>query len=131
MESLSQCLFQLSSNGDFNYLPRYEKLAITHLMFVVYLLLLARTDAPTPSVQLLFEAFNKFSKASGLAANLDKSEFYFGGIGEEEKSSLQEILGMVRGTIPFKYLGAPLSSKKLSIAQCNPLVEKVTAKINA
>ncbi|XP_021731524.1 uncharacterized protein LOC110698412 [Chenopodium quinoa] len=33
------------------------------------------------------------------------------------------------GSIPFRYLGVPLSSKKLTVAQCSPLVEKVTAQI--
>ncbi|XP_019239266.1 PREDICTED: uncharacterized protein LOC109219285 [Nicotiana attenuata] len=32
-------------------------------------------------------------------------------------------------TLPFKYLGVPLSSRKLSIHQCLPLVERITNRI--
>lgn len=42
---------------------------------------------------------------------------------------LQTALGLSLGTIPFRYLGVPLSSKKLSVYQCKPLVDKVTARI--
>lgn len=43
---------------------------------------------------------------------------------------MRDMLGVVEGSIPFRYLGVPLSSKKFTISQCKPLVEKVTAKIN-
>lgn len=42
----------------------------------------------------------------------------------------QEILGQLgyqEGELPFKYLGVPLSSKKLFVAQCLPIVEKISA----
>ncbi|XP_021721357.1 uncharacterized protein LOC110688913 [Chenopodium quinoa] len=39
-------------------------------------------------------------------------------------TELRELLGVSQGTIPFRYLGVPFSSKKLTIAQCRPLVEK-------
>lgn len=64
-----------------------------------------------------------------LSANLDKSEVYFGGVSADIQKELRELLGVSQGTIPFRYLGVPLSSKKLTIAQCRPLVEKVTARI--
>lgn len=41
----------------------------------------------------------------------------------------QEILGQLgyqEGELPFKYLGVPLSSKKLFLAQCLPIVEKIS-----
>lgn len=79
------------------------------------------------SIQLLFQAFQKFSKASGLSANLDKSDVYFGGIHEHEQVLLQSVLGVSKGTLPFRYLGVPLSSKKLIVSQCKPLVERITA----
>lgn len=37
---------------------------------------------------------------------------------------------MSRGDLPFKYLGVPLSSKNLSIAQCEPLIRKIMARID-
>lgn len=33
------------------------------------------------------------------------------------------------GKLPFKYLGVPLSSRKLTIYQCEPLVDRTVSKI--
>ncbi|XP_021774063.1 uncharacterized protein LOC110738014 [Chenopodium quinoa] len=129
MEYLSRCLCELGRVPDFNYHPRCERLAITHLMFADDLLMFSRAD--NCSVKLLFCAFQKFSQASGLVANLSKSEVYFGGITQAEQDTLLSELGMATGTIPFKYLGVPLSSKKLTIQQCKPLVNKITSRIKS
>ncbi|XP_021765919.1 uncharacterized protein LOC110730423 [Chenopodium quinoa] len=127
MEYLSRCLDELRLTPDFNFHPRCEKLNLTHMMFADDLLMFSRADSV--SVNLLFQAFLKFSGASGLSANLDKSEVYFGGVSIDVQAELKDLLGVSQGSIPFRYLGIPLSSKKLIIAQCRPLVEKVTARI--
>ncbi|XP_021733008.1 uncharacterized protein LOC110699800 [Chenopodium quinoa] len=127
MEYLSRCLDELRLSPDFNFHPRCEKLNLTHMMFADDLLMFSRADSV--SVKLLFQAFSKFSGASGLSANLDKSEVYFGGVSIDVQKELRELFGVSQGTIPFRYLGVPLSSKKLTNAQCRPLVERVTARI--
>ncbi|XP_021714658.1 uncharacterized protein LOC110682631 [Chenopodium quinoa] len=119
MEYLSRCLHDLAKIPNFNFHPRCEKLLLTHLMFVDDLLLFSRADEC--SIKLLFQAFQKFSKASGLVANLSKSEVYFGGITTELQKDFLDCLGMTAGSLPFKYLGVPLSSMKLTIQQCKPL----------
>ncbi|XP_021715257.1 uncharacterized protein LOC110683220, partial [Chenopodium quinoa] len=106
----------MTRDPNFNYHPKCEKLGITHIMFADDLLLFSRGDLI--SVQLLFEAFQKFSSASGLVANLDKSDVYFGGLTDSKQDTLQEALGMNKGSLPFRYLGVPLSAKKLTISQC-------------
>ncbi|XP_057246787.1 uncharacterized protein LOC130589531 [Beta vulgaris subsp. vulgaris] len=101
----------LKHNPDFNFHPRCEKLHITHLMFAGDLLMFPIADHS--SLQLVFEAFSKFSHASGLVANLEKSNLYSAGVTEEEKSGLQLIVQMPMGSFPFKYLGVPLTTRKL------------------
>ncbi|XP_021765407.1 uncharacterized protein LOC110729923 [Chenopodium quinoa] len=99
MEYLSKCLHDLSSNPNFNFHPRCEKLKLTHLMFADDLLLFARADLT--SLDLLMQAFLKFSGAFDLSANLDNSEAYFGGISEDEKALFLHVLGMSAGCLPF------------------------------
>ncbi|XP_047270331.1 uncharacterized protein LOC107874342 [Capsicum annuum] len=81
------------------------------------------------SITLLQHTFQKFSDAPGLQANLDKSPLYVAGVSQEVKSEILHLLGYAEGTLPFKYLGVPLATKKLNISQCLPLDEKITAKI--
>lgn len=38
-------------------------------------------------------------------------------------------LNMIEGVFPFRYLGVPLHSKKLSFIDCRSLVEKITSKL--
>lgn len=72
--------------------------------------------------------YHKFSHSLGLEVSVDKSCIYFAGVTEEEKSLLAELINMSIGHLPFKYLGVPLSSKKLNFTQCKPLVENITER---
>ncbi|KAH0773614.1 hypothetical protein KY290_010751 [Solanum tuberosum] len=64
--------------------------------------------------------------ASGLQANNEKSSIFMSGVKPELKQTFLETLGYVEGEVPFKYLGVSVLSKKLTIGQCFPLVEKIT-----
>lgn len=59
--------------------------------------------------------FTQFSEASGLKANLGKKSIYFGGVPQDDKENILQELGFSSGKLPFKYLGVPLSTKKLSL----------------
>lgn len=129
MEYLNKCLGTLKDEPEFNFHPRCQKLGITHLCFVDDLLLFARGD--TKSVQMLRNRFALFSEASGLKANLNKSQVYFGGIDEDTRMNILNLLGYEMGELSFKYLGVPLSTKRLTAIQCWPLVDKITSRITS
>ncbi|GAV85611.1 LOW QUALITY PROTEIN: zf-RVT domain-containing protein, partial [Cephalotus follicularis] len=40
-------------------------------------------------------------------------------------------VGYMEGTLPMTYLGVPLITKRLSKVDCNPLVERITARANS
>ncbi|XP_059284803.1 uncharacterized protein LOC132038097 [Lycium ferocissimum] len=69
--------------------------------------------------------------ASRLIANLDKSVVFFGGIKDTEQQQILDILGFSQGTLPIKYLGIPLSSKRLNVGQCAQLLEKMLGRITS
>jgi hypothetical protein len=73
--------------------------------------------------------FQKFSDSTGLKANPAKCKVYFGGVPDLEQKKIITATRFSAGTIPFKYLGVPLSSRKLTVHQCRPLVDKIVAKI--
>lgn len=54
---------------------------------------------------------------------------YCAGIQEGEKKEIIDFLKYSSGSSPVRYLGVPLSSKKLTIDQCAPLINKITARI--
>ncbi|XP_060190282.1 uncharacterized protein LOC132619370 [Lycium barbarum] len=129
MEYLNRCLGTLKEEPDFNYHLRCQRLGITHLCFADDLLMFTRGDIG--SVQLLRDKFDMFSEASGLKANMQKSQVYFAGVDNDTKDAIISVLGYEISELPFKYLGVPLSTKKLTVAQCQPLVDKITARITS
>ncbi|XP_019230599.1 PREDICTED: uncharacterized protein LOC109219221 [Nicotiana attenuata] len=129
MEYLNRSLKQLKSNPDFNYHPKCAKLGIVHICFADDLLMCCRADKV--SIELMMKQFEKFSTASGLQANMEKSSFYVAGISNQHKQEILEKLQFTIGEISFKYLGVPLSLKKLTISQCMPLVDRMQEGSNA
>nr|XP_009780098.1 PREDICTED: uncharacterized protein LOC104229207 [Nicotiana sylvestris] len=128
MEYLQREFIQLVKIKEFKFHPRCKKLGVVHVCFADDLLIFCKADIQ--SVRLLKQAFHKFAMVSGLQANAEKSSIYIVGVSDCQKEEIIQELGFSEGSLPFKYLGVPLDSKKLSIAQCWPLVEKVTQKIN-
>lgn len=77
------------------------------------------------SVELLYDLFQEFSKASGLVANKDKSSIYIRGVPIVVQQEILQMLRFTEGVLPIRYLGVLLSTKRISIAQCQPLIEKI------
>ncbi|XP_074265998.1 uncharacterized protein LOC141588454 [Silene latifolia] len=76
-------------------------------------------------------AFLTFSEASGLSMNQDKSKIYRNGVPHLEAEAILQLSGFQVGTFPFKYLGIPISYKKLSNAECNILVDRIVSRIRS
>lgn len=77
----------------------------------------------------LYDCFLNFFATSGLIANASKSSSYFGGVREKDQQHILNIHGFVKRELPFRYFGVPLSTKRLSIIQCQPLIEKMIGRI--
>lgn len=128
MEYLNRCMLGLQFNKNFHFHPRCKKLNLTHVCFVDDLLLFARGDLT--SIQQLHSTFLEFSSASGLMANAAKSSIYFGGVRPDIQEQILNTFGWSKGELPFKYLGVPLSSRKLTVIQCQPLIKKILNRID-
>lgn len=117
----------MTTNGDFNYPPGCEKLHNIHICFADDLLMYCRANMV--SVTLMNHAFMRFSEPSGLQANKDKSLVYIVRVHDHTKQEIVDALGFSVGTLPFRYLGVPLASKKLEANAYLPLIKKITDKI--
>ncbi|XP_074266845.1 uncharacterized protein LOC141590133 [Silene latifolia] len=61
--------------------------------------------------------------------NKDKSEIYCYGVPPDLLRALIRVSGFQLGQFPFRYLGIPISYKRISIGDCSKLVEKMVATI--
>lgn len=80
------------------------------------------------SIRMLAETFGEFSKDSGLVANCRKSNVYMAGVDGDTKAQILNELNMREGEIPFKYLGIPLHSRKLTFLECRGLINRMTSR---
>ncbi|XP_060200123.1 uncharacterized protein LOC132628355 [Lycium barbarum] len=129
MEYLTRTLKNLQTHSTFKHYSRCKKLQLVQLSFADDLLLFSRGDIE--SIKALLECFQLFSKASGLVANVEKSSIYFGGVSNAEQLLIIRELGFAKGELPFKYLGVPLSTKRTTVFQYKPLVDKILERIQS
>ncbi|XP_056688438.1 uncharacterized protein [Spinacia oleracea] len=107
--------------------PRCKDIKLTHLCFADDLILCSKGDYQ--SILLLLQAFKLFSNSAGLKANQQKSSVYCHGMPESEVQRVVDVSSFSRSSLPFKYLGVPICSKKITVAQCGHLVDKMITRI--
>lgn len=124
---LNRCLVKMQDNSNFNHHAKCERLALTNLAFADDILLFCRGD--TGSVNILLNVFKDFSASTGLIFNPRKCKAFFGCVDEDSKNIIKASTGFEEGRFPVKYLGVPLSSKKINIQHYLPLIEKITSRV--
>ncbi|KAL0337746.1 UNVERIFIED_CONTAM: Retrovirus-related Pol polyprotein from type-2 retrotransposable element R2DM [Sesamum calycinum] len=127
MEYFSRLIKRNTTNSDFNFHPKCEKLKITHLLFADDLMLFSRGDLP--SIHILMECFQEFRDVSGLAVNTAKSNIFTAGIQNDTFDETLAMTEFARGHMPVRYLGIPLAAQRLSVTDYSPLVDQIVACI--
>ena len=127
MEYLSRILIEVSTREGYKYHHRCGILKINHLCFADDLLLFCSGDFI--SVLLTLQGLKLFSATSGLLPNTEKSAIYFSNVAEMEIKQILDMSGYRREMLPFRYLGMPICSKKISKAECSMILEKMVARI--
>lgn len=127
MEYLYRSLQRLKDIPDSNLHAKCDKLGIINLSFADDLLLFSR--GYPGSVELLMQMFNKFVASTGLSGNPSKCKIYFGSVPQQDRDEIQKLTSFQVGILPFRYLGIPLTSKKLTVVQCSILVDKLVQRI--
>ncbi|KAJ9536697.1 hypothetical protein OSB04_un000082 [Centaurea solstitialis] len=113
--------------ADFRFHKGCQELDITHLCFADDLFVFTYGDVG--SVEILKRALHLFAKHSGLSANLQKSEVFFGNVSSEMQTAILNCLPFSMGSLPIRYLGVPLSPVTLRVADYGVLFTKVKARI--
>ena len=129
MEVLSRLLDRAQAEGSFRLHPLCSDPKLTHLLFADDLLVFS--DGSRMSTAAIKETMNLFKNWSGLDINETKSEIFYGGYSDIQKSVLSDFSGFQRGEFPTRYLGLPLSPKRISAATLQPLVDRITSKLHS
>ncbi|KAL0282884.1 UNVERIFIED_CONTAM: hypothetical protein Sradi_7248600 [Sesamum radiatum] len=85
--------------------------------------------AHIPSLKVLTDTLNEFASLSGLTVNPAKSQTILSRAVQQDRQQILESVGFQEGSLPVKYLGIPLTSSRLTISDCRPLLDKVDARL--
>lgn len=98
-----------------------------NLSFADDWLIFARSDPI--SIELVMHFFKEFSQSTGLDVNPNKCKVLFGNVEANNQQIIQNPTNFSVGLLSFRYLGIPLTSKKLFVNQCMVLVDKIVGRI--
>ncbi|XP_074265679.1 uncharacterized protein LOC141588123 [Silene latifolia] len=129
MEYLSRVLTYVTDTMKFKYHPLCASLKLSHLMFADDLLLFSKGDVGF--IMVLLRAFATFSKASGLLMSPSKNSAYFNGVDAGVKQDILQVAGFSEGSLPFSYLGVPITAGRMKKAEGQILVEKLISRIRS
>lgn len=83
------------------------------------------------SIDLMMNALHVFSTYSGLKANPQKSLCFLSNPPQGLYSHILANYGILLGSLPSKFLGIPLITKKLSFTDCQPLIARIKGRIES
>uniref|UniRef100_A0A803NHR2 Reverse transcriptase domain-containing protein n=1 Tax=Cannabis sativa TaxID=3483 RepID=A0A803NHR2_CANSA len=123
MEYLTRLLSYYSRQKGFGFHPLCKHLRLPNLCFADDLVIFCKGNIN--SVRITFEAFTKFYNDTSLSANTSKSQIYFGGVREEIKSKILDIVQIEEGRFLVKYLVVQLRPTKWKASDCGIILDKL------
>ncbi|KAL2225193.1 UNVERIFIED_CONTAM: hypothetical protein Sindi_3049600 [Sesamum indicum] len=88
-----------------------------------------KCEADLGSLRVLKMGLDRFAEWSGLRLNVQKSHVIISRSAQGWKDQILAAMGFQEGHLPMRYLGIPLLSSRLSIADCQPVLLKIYARI--
>ena len=111
------------NHGAFSYHPKCKKVKLTHLCFADDLLIFAKGNLESIiGIKNVLQQFHFFSR---LHLNCAKSEFFSIGIFRNLFGKIHQFLRFKIDSLPVRYLGVPLVTRRLSYKDCTLLVDKI------
>ncbi|KAG7594499.1 Reverse transcriptase zinc-binding domain [Arabidopsis thaliana x Arabidopsis arenosa] len=128
MEVFSKLMHSSFAAGFIKHHPKTKELDITHLMFADDVMVFF--DGSSMSLQGISDTMDLFASWSGLVMNCEKTQVFTAGLDPAESSAIANS-GFSIGSLPIRYLGLPLMSRKLRISEYSSLIEKMVKRFNS
>ncbi|XP_062119168.1 uncharacterized protein LOC133832909 [Humulus lupulus] len=121
-------IMHASQDTKFKFHPMCKSLKLMNLCFDDELVIFCKGSID--SVRLVQTTFQDFCDTSGLAANKNKSQIYFGGVDEANKQCMLAVVNIVEWSFPLKYLGVPLRPTKWKASDCGLNLKKIQLRLH-
>ncbi|KAL2237656.1 UNVERIFIED_CONTAM: hypothetical protein Sindi_0957300 [Sesamum indicum] len=128
MEVLHLSFLQLIDQDElFSFHWKCDSARVFQLGFADDLLLFCHADMD--SIGVFKTGLDRFAVWSGLRLNVQKSHLIISRSAQGLRDEMLTALGFQEGVLPMRYLGLPLLSSRLTIADCRPLLMKIDKRI--
>ncbi|XP_039064795.1 uncharacterized protein LOC120210041 [Hibiscus syriacus] len=114
MNILSKLLNNVAAKGIFSFHPKCKKICLIHLTFVDDLLIFYKGNLESVILKL----------------NAAKCDIFIAGISVQSLDNIINTSGFKHGTLHVRYLGIPLVTRKLTVKDCQPLIDKIKFKLH-
>eukprot|EP00253_Pinus_taeda_P011000 PITA_11000 len=104
-----------------------NRILVTHQQFVDDIMIFYKVSLR--EVQKVKEILEIFMDTSGTEINKEKSSAFIFNSPETVKNHLIKILGFRKGELPTKYLGTMLDISSLTVANWQPIIEKLKSRL--
>ncbi|XP_048634909.1 uncharacterized protein LOC125608532 [Brassica napus] len=128
MNVLSSIMDKAAARGIIGYHPKCQNILLTHLCFADDLLVF--TDGTKRSIENVLKIFEDFAAISGLKISLEKSTLFTAGLSDIQARDILTCFPFASGKLPVRYLSLPLLSRKMTINDYMPLVQKIRKKMS-
>nr|GEV06785.1 RNA-directed DNA polymerase, eukaryota, reverse transcriptase zinc-binding domain protein [Tanacetum cinerariifolium] len=118
---------QIGNDKRFKFHSGCKALGLTHLCFADDLLLLCHGDLISACV--LRRGLDEFSMCSGLYPSMEKSTSYLCNVPNDIKVQISLGMTFKESTLPIRYLGVPMMTRKLRNDDCWVLINNLKKKI--
>lgn len=129
MDVLLKMLDRGAIEGRFGIHPECDAPLITHLSFADDVLIFF--DGSEDSLRGILQILEEFRLISGLKINRQKLELLLDGGSSSRCRDLANEMGISQGALPLRYLGVPLSPKKMTRSDFQPLLDKIAARFSS
>lgn len=129
MDVLSKQLDKGAVNQVFRIHPKCEAPLVTHLSFADDVLIFF--DGSEASLMGILSILDEFRETSGLRVNTAKTALFLDGGDYQLTQAVAGRVGLQSGCFPVKYLGVPLTSKKLRKQDYQPLLDRISKRLES
>lgn len=112
---------------EFAFPTKCKGLRLNHMCFADNMLLFCKGEFQ--SILLILRGLRTFSDSSGLLTCVMKSNKFIGNMENHVVEDLFELTGYTKGELPFRYLSVPITAKRLSVFDCEMIVDKMAANV--
>ncbi|KAL0289987.1 UNVERIFIED_CONTAM: Retrovirus-related Pol polyprotein from type-2 retrotransposable element R2DM [Sesamum radiatum] len=112
------------NEGSFQHHWKCNELGIVNLSFADDILIFCAGNLE--SVRMIKHTLAEFAEMSGLHVNPNKSTIILSKAVRSERRAILDLMGFPEAVLPIKYLGVPLIASRLTVADCQPLIDSST-----